>query len=710
MSRFFAPQIQLLDASGAAASAGTLTFFAQGTTTLQNTFQDAARTLANTNPVTVNGSGLSPVIYLQYLDYTVLAEDSDGATLWQEDFDGRWLQDGSDYTQGGTGSVARTVQSRLAERVSVTDFGATGDGITNDAPAINLALQALKTEGGGTCFFPNGTYALSTGATPAWCLTIPANINLVGESRQGTIITRLVLEEASILMVNEDADTATVYNAAGNITIENMTIRDSDTAERTQNTIGDLIAFGHGEKLIVQNCNFGKHTQHCLDIGGSKNILFTGNVQENDNGATGAAENSAVQVDSAQGAAFSGLNVDGTESTDVTITNNRFINLNSNTLLHIGHNDGTAKNVIISNNYLKGTTRSFARLIRTDVDGASVDGLVISNNIIDVTTANNAAISILTNGNDSEFLSNITITGNVIKGLGRFGIIVGSTDSFLGSTYPPIENITIQGNTIDLDQTGSTVNVGGIVLNLTRAASVTGNTIRLTKDTDDVDIFGIDVVSCLQVVVDSNTVSANLDAYVGTKNSAGIRVSKFGAVATSSDMDVSVIGNNVDVSAYKFGLFCTGQDNNDFVLFSRNRFNGALTNGDAHIREEITASDGSNGFRQIVLPGAVFQLAIANDTTTAVSTGLIKTTNSTVIRSREKIEINYTSGATSSLSTATETITDNASTIALQVKNIDVSAGTFDIVTGSAGITATINPGGGASTRTAGSISVQAGI
>ncbi len=59
----------------------------------------------------------------------------------------------------------------------------------------------------------------------------------------------------------------------------------------------------------------------------------------------------------------------------------------------------------------------------------------------------------------------------------------------------------------------------------------------------------------------------------------------------------------------------------------------------------------------------------------------------------------------------TEYLLTNASTIGLQVRNINVSAGTFEIHTGLAGITATVSAGGNAaSTRTAGSISVQAGI
>jgi len=61
------------------------------------------------------------------------------------------------YVPAGTGAVTTTVQAKLRESVSVKDFGAKGDGVTDDTAAIQAAIDSGK-----PVFVPAGTYYLAT--------------------------------------------------------------------------------------------------------------------------------------------------------------------------------------------------------------------------------------------------------------------------------------------------------------------------------------------------------------------------------------------------------------------------------------------------------------------------------------------------------------------------------------------------------------------
>lgn len=56
-----------------------------------------------------------------------------------------------------TGAVDRALDDRLGDTVSVKDFGAVGDGITDDSAAFNAAISALSTRG-GSVYVPTGNY------------------------------------------------------------------------------------------------------------------------------------------------------------------------------------------------------------------------------------------------------------------------------------------------------------------------------------------------------------------------------------------------------------------------------------------------------------------------------------------------------------------------------------------------------------------------
>lgn len=68
------------------------------------------------------------------------------------------------YTPAGIGAQVTTVQTKLRETVSVKDFGAVGDGVTDDTVAIQAALDAA--EGAHTSlYFPAGVYICSNELT-----------------------------------------------------------------------------------------------------------------------------------------------------------------------------------------------------------------------------------------------------------------------------------------------------------------------------------------------------------------------------------------------------------------------------------------------------------------------------------------------------------------------------------------------------------------
>jgi len=63
------------------------------------------------------------------------------------------------FLQAGAGAVVRTAQAKMREVVSVKDFGAVGDGVTDDTAAIQAALDNTTT---CSVHFPAGTYRITS--------------------------------------------------------------------------------------------------------------------------------------------------------------------------------------------------------------------------------------------------------------------------------------------------------------------------------------------------------------------------------------------------------------------------------------------------------------------------------------------------------------------------------------------------------------------
>lgn len=164
------PKFQF-SANGVPMVGGTLDTYIAGSTTPATTWQDSALTIANTNPISLDARGECVLWLDPAVVYKFVLKNAQGVIQWTQDnisnpaalanslradlaaSSGASLVG---FLQAGAGAVATTVQSKLRECVSVRDFGAVGDGITDDRPALERAINSVS--GGGDIYFPPGNY------------------------------------------------------------------------------------------------------------------------------------------------------------------------------------------------------------------------------------------------------------------------------------------------------------------------------------------------------------------------------------------------------------------------------------------------------------------------------------------------------------------------------------------------------------------------
>lgn len=131
------------------------------------------------------------------------------------------------FTQNGAGAVARTITSKLSDFVNVRDFGALGDGTTDDTAAVQLALAAA---GGKTLLFLGGTFKVTDSLA----------VSIAG--------TRIEMRGAKIFMAFPvtHATGRLFYVSASNVEFDGVWIDSTGTAATT-NASG-----GNGNKYPIQ--------------------------------------------------------------------------------------------------------------------------------------------------------------------------------------------------------------------------------------------------------------------------------------------------------------------------------------------------------------------------------------------------------------------------------------------------------------------------
>lgn len=208
---------------------------------IQQLTEKVSRSLrtAITTPSGFNAELPTPVAY-QFIAFNGTADgfdavDATGTTALSADLAASGGSALIGFLQSGTGAVSRTAQSKMREFVSVKDFGATGDGTTDDTAAIQAAIDRISTTG-GTVYCPAGTYKITTTIDISDLGDVPITIKGDGHSistsfpTDGTIFYGLTATKA-------------VFEVQGtqSITFEDVTIA-SKSGDANKSVIGIYIS------------------------------------------------------------------------------------------------------------------------------------------------------------------------------------------------------------------------------------------------------------------------------------------------------------------------------------------------------------------------------------------------------------------------------------------------------------------------------------
>lgn len=166
------------------------------------------------------------------------------------------------FTQAGAGATPRTYQNKMRDLVNVRDFGAIGDGTTDDTSAFSLAITAAT---GKTLYIPDpaSSYKI-TGS-----LAIPANTKICGDNKRTTRVKKFFTGD--LFTLGDGAAFSDLWidgNGAGGYTGRGILLTSTDGHQEVINCRVvdfegfpvDYLTLAAGSQSAFINCELSQYT------------------------------------------------------------------------------------------------------------------------------------------------------------------------------------------------------------------------------------------------------------------------------------------------------------------------------------------------------------------------------------------------------------------------------------------------------------------
>ncbi len=163
--------------------------------------------------------------------------------------------------------VQRTLQAKLDDMASIKDFGATGDGVTDDTDAINRALFQLlcrenNTQTRRSLFFPAGVYRITDS------INVPPYVKIYGEGSDSSVFKLDVASDSTFgpyVIRTADSLQQTGVNIGNNGASRPQNVEFYDVGFQSHE-ITDLVLIEDAEEIAFYNCGFrGPFTQTVIE-------------------------------------------------------------------------------------------------------------------------------------------------------------------------------------------------------------------------------------------------------------------------------------------------------------------------------------------------------------------------------------------------------------------------------------------------------------